>query len=78
MRTTAAAVAANQERIARKLPGTLQVFSTPAEEILIGKTFMIMAGAFNKQQFSTFTGRAVRGFVGVAVAGPGVGVRVSP
>jgi aminobenzoyl-glutamate utilization protein B len=42
----AAAVAANRERMERKLPGTLQVFGTPAEEILIGKTFMIMAGAF--------------------------------
>jgi aminobenzoyl-glutamate utilization protein B len=42
----AAAVAANQTRIQKKLPGTIQVFGTPAEEILIGKTFMIMAGAF--------------------------------
>lgn len=42
----AAAVAANQARIQKKLPGTIQVFGTPAEEILIGKTFMIMAGAF--------------------------------
>lgn len=42
----AAAVAANRERIEKKLPGTLQVFGTPAEEILIGKTFMLMAGAF--------------------------------
>jgi aminobenzoyl-glutamate utilization protein B len=42
----AAGVAANRVRIERKLPGTVQVFGTPAEEILIGKTFMIMAGAF--------------------------------
>jgi aminobenzoyl-glutamate utilization protein B len=42
----AAAVAANRQRIDQKLPGTVQVFGTPAEEILIGKTFMIMAGAF--------------------------------
>ena len=42
----AAAVAANRERIERNLPGTIQVFGSPAEEILIGKTFMLMAGAF--------------------------------
>ena len=42
----AAGVAANHARIAQKLPGTIKVFGTPAEEILIGKTFMIMAGAF--------------------------------
>src|SRR5207302_6455650 len=42
----AAGVAANRARIERKLPGTIQIFRTPAEEILIGKTFMIMAGAF--------------------------------
>ncbi len=42
----AAGVAANHVRIAQKLPGTIEVFGTPAEEILIGKTFMIMAGAF--------------------------------
>jgi len=42
----AAAVAANRTRIDQKLPGTIKVFGTPAEEILIGKTFMIMAGAF--------------------------------
>jgi aminobenzoyl-glutamate utilization protein B len=44
----AAAIAANRERIARKLPGTIQVFGTPAEEILIGKTFMVRDGAFEK------------------------------
>lgn len=44
----AAAVAANRERIARKLPGTIQVFGTPAEEVLFGKTFMIRDGAFKK------------------------------
>lgn len=42
----AAAVAANHVRAAQKLPGTIKIFGTPAEEILIGKTFMIMAGAF--------------------------------
>jgi aminobenzoyl-glutamate utilization protein B len=42
----AAGVAANRQRLERKLPGTIQVFGTPAEEILIGKTFMLMAGAF--------------------------------
>ncbi|HTO97663.1 MAG TPA: amidohydrolase [Myxococcales bacterium] len=42
----AAAVAANHSRLQQKLPGTLKVFGTPAEEILIGKTFMLMAGAF--------------------------------
>ena len=42
----AAAVSANRERMERKLPGTIQVFGSPAEEILIGKTFMLMAGAF--------------------------------
>jgi aminobenzoyl-glutamate utilization protein B len=42
----AAAVAANRQRMEQKLPGTVQVFGTPAEEILIGKTFLIMAGAF--------------------------------
>jgi aminobenzoyl-glutamate utilization protein B len=44
----AAAIAANRERIARKLPGTIQLFGTPAEEILFGKTFMIQGGAFKK------------------------------
>jgi len=44
--STAAAIAANRERQARKLPGTLQLFGTPAEEIGIGKTFMLRDGAF--------------------------------
>lgn len=44
----AAAIAANRERIARKLPGTIQLFGTPAEEILFGKTFMIRGGAFDR------------------------------
>jgi aminobenzoyl-glutamate utilization protein B len=43
---TAAAVAANRERQARKLPGTIQLFGTPAEEVLLGKTFMVRDGAF--------------------------------
>jgi aminobenzoyl-glutamate utilization protein B len=44
--STAAAVAANRERQSRKLPGTIQLFGTPAEEVLFGKTFMIQGGAF--------------------------------
>jgi aminobenzoyl-glutamate utilization protein B len=44
--SVAAAIAANRDRIARKLPGTIQLFGTPAEEILFGKTFMIRGGAF--------------------------------
>ncbi|HTE56828.1 MAG TPA: amidohydrolase, partial [Kofleriaceae bacterium] len=44
----AAAIAANRERVARRLPGTVQLFGTPAEELLFGKTFMIRAGAFRK------------------------------
>lgn len=46
--SVAAAIAANRERIARKLPGTIQLFGTPAEEIGIGKTFMIRDGAFQR------------------------------
>ncbi len=46
----AAALAANADRLQRKLPGTIQVFGTPAEEILIGKTFMLMAGAFRNTE----------------------------
>ena len=42
----AAGVAANRARMEQKLPGTIQIFGTPAEEILIGKTFILMAGAF--------------------------------
>jgi aminobenzoyl-glutamate utilization protein B len=44
--SAAAAAAANRERAARKLPGTIQVFGTPAEEVGEGKTFMIRDGAF--------------------------------
>jgi aminobenzoyl-glutamate utilization protein B len=44
--STAAAIAANRERQARKLPGTIQLFGTPAEEVGYGKTFMIRDGAF--------------------------------
>ena len=43
---TAAAIAANRERQSRKLPGTIQLFGTPAEEVLFGKTFMVRDGAF--------------------------------
>ena len=46
--SVAAAIAANRERIARKLPGTIQVFGTPAEEIMVGKVFMVRDGAFKK------------------------------
>jgi aminobenzoyl-glutamate utilization protein B len=42
----AAAVAANRERVAAKLPGTIRVFGTPAEEQILGKTFMLRDGAF--------------------------------
>ena len=42
----AAAVAANRERIAAKLPGTIRVFGTPAEEQLLGKPFMLRDGVF--------------------------------
>jgi aminobenzoyl-glutamate utilization protein B len=44
--SVAAAVAAQRERAARKLPGTIQLFGTPAEEVLYGKTFMVRDGAF--------------------------------
>src|SRR5438067_127826 len=43
----AAGVAANRARIEQKLPGTIRVFGTPAEELLLGKTFMLKAGAFD-------------------------------
>jgi len=46
--SVAAAIAANRERVAKKLPGTIQLFGTPAEEIGIGKTFMIRDGAFKR------------------------------
>ena len=42
----AAAIAADRERIEKKLPGTIQLFGTPAEEQLYGKAFMIRGGAF--------------------------------
>src|SRR5262249_31128530 len=37
----AAAIAANRARVEQKLPGTIQLFGTPAEEQLYGKTFMV-------------------------------------
>ena len=43
---TAAAIAANRARVGQKLPGTIQLFGTPAEEQLYGKTFMVRDGAF--------------------------------
>jgi aminobenzoyl-glutamate utilization protein B len=42
----AAAVAANRERVAAKLPGTIRVYGTPAEEQILGKTFMLRDGVF--------------------------------
>src|SRR5216684_8054430 len=42
----AAAVAANKTRLEKRIPGTIQVFGTPAEEMLVGKTFMLGGGAF--------------------------------
>ena len=42
----AAAVAANRARVEQKLPGTIQLFGTPAEEQLFGKTFMVRDGVF--------------------------------
>ena len=42
----AAAVAANRTRVADKLPGTIRVYGTPAEELLLGKVFMARDGAF--------------------------------
>jgi aminobenzoyl-glutamate utilization protein B len=42
----AAAVAANRERLEKKLPGTIRVYGTPAEEQILGKTFMLRDGVF--------------------------------
>jgi aminobenzoyl-glutamate utilization protein B len=42
----AAAIAANHARLESKLPGTIQLFGTPAEEQLFGKGFMVRDGAF--------------------------------
>jgi aminobenzoyl-glutamate utilization protein B len=42
----AAAVAANHERLLARLPGTIRVFGTPAEEQLLGKPFMLRDGVF--------------------------------
>lgn len=42
----AAAVAANHERRSRGLTGTIKVYGTPAEEQIIGKTFMVRDGLF--------------------------------
>src|SRR5712691_11586691 len=44
----AAGVAANRARLEQKLPGTIQIFGTPAEELLLGKVFMLKAGVFDK------------------------------
>ncbi len=42
----AAGVAANRARSEEKLPGTIRIFGTPAEELLLGKVFMLRDGAF--------------------------------
>jgi aminobenzoyl-glutamate utilization protein B len=42
----AAAVAANRQRVADGLHGTIRVFGTPAEEQLLGKPFMLRDGVF--------------------------------
>src|SRR5512140_3037797 len=42
----AAGVAANRARAAEKLPGTIVVFGTPAEELILGTVFMARDGAF--------------------------------
>lgn len=42
----AAGVAANRARIEGKLPGTIRIFGTPAEELLLGKVFMLRDGVF--------------------------------
>jgi aminobenzoyl-glutamate utilization protein B len=46
----AAAIAANRARVEQKLPGTIQLFGTPAEEQLYGKTFMVRDGAFKETE----------------------------
>jgi aminobenzoyl-glutamate utilization protein B len=43
----AAGIAANRARVEQKMPGTIKIFGTPAEELLLGKTFMLKAGAFD-------------------------------
>src|SRR3954464_11167649 len=47
----AAGVAANRARIDAKLPGTIQVFGTRAEELLLGKVFTGRARAFPPTAF---------------------------
>ncbi len=42
----AAGVSANRARAAERLAGTIVVFGTPAEEMLLGKVFMARDGAF--------------------------------
>jgi len=43
----AAAVAANRQRVEQKLPGTIKLYGTPAEEQLQGKIFMVRGGLFD-------------------------------
>jgi aminobenzoyl-glutamate utilization protein B len=42
-----AAAAARRVLEARKLPGTIRLYGTPAEETAIGKTYMLLAGLFD-------------------------------
>lgn len=45
--SAAGAVALKQVMAARRLPGTIRVYGTPAEETLIGKVYMVRAGLFD-------------------------------
>ena len=45
--STGAAIAAKQFLGTRKIPGTIRLYGTPAEETGIGKTFMLRAGLFD-------------------------------
>ena len=44
--TLGAALAVQSAMKAHKLPGTLQIFGTPAEETVIGKVYLLLDGAF--------------------------------
>lgn len=45
--STAAAIAAKQVLEARRVPGTIRLYGTPAEETVDAKTFMLRAGLFD-------------------------------
>jgi len=45
--STAAAIAVKQVLEARRLPGTIRLYGTPAEETVDAKTFMLRAGLFD-------------------------------